>query len=130
MANVLLRNYSAVDTVEIYSSGARTATPDTYELGNQRCRGLYVIVNVTALTSTPSLVVKLQGVDTENDVTWDILTSPTITEIGTYIMQLGPGLERGGTSVVNGIVPPRFRLSATHGDSDSITYSVVLLKNF
>jgi hypothetical protein len=130
MANVLLRNTATVDTVEIYSSGARTATPDSYELSNQRCRGLYLVISVTALTSTPSLVVKLQGVDTENEVAWDILTSPTITEIGTTVMQIGPGIERQGNTAVNGIVPPRFRISATHGDSDSITYSVVLMKNF
>ena len=39
MANVLLLNPATVDTVEIYSSGARTATPDSYELSNQRGRG-------------------------------------------------------------------------------------------
>lgn len=123
MANVITGGVGA--SFEVYESVARTTTPDTKEfeipLGAQ---GLTLVIDATAVTSTPSVTFAIQGVDRVSGKTWAILTSAAITATGTTVLRVSPHLTAAANTIAKEHVPPVIRVVATHGDADSITYSV------
>lgn len=54
---------AANNSVTLLASAARTATVATADQPNPECRGVHVIIDVTAVTSTPSVVATIQGKD-------------------------------------------------------------------
>lgn len=124
MANTISRVSSGAGWVEVYASAARTATPDTVELEVAGYRGMHLIIDATAATSTPSVVVTILGVDRVSGKTYTILASAAITGTGTTILKVGPGLPVSANASVNDVLPPIIRISSAHGDADSLTYSV------
>ncbi|MFI9817578.1 hypothetical protein [Saccharothrix variisporea] len=110
----------------VLPSAARTASPDTYEFDASRARanGLHLIIDVTAITATPSVTVTVQGVDRVSGKTYTILQSAAITATGTTVLKIGPGLTAAANLVANDLLPPVFRIVAAHGDADSATYSI------
>lgn len=131
MANVI---HSASDIGQfgtaVLASAARTATPDTQEFELPRdCSGLYLVVDITALTSTGTLDVSLDAVDRVSGKTFTLADSGSLTATGTTVLTVGPSLPAtGGVGdvVVNAIVPDVIRVTATHGNSVSLTYSIGL----
>lgn len=107
-----------------YPSAARTATPDTMEYHDfgPFC-GLIVVVDVTAIGAAPSVVFKIQGYDPVSAKTWDILTSAAVVATGTTVLKVFPGITTSANVAVSDVIPENFRIIATHGNSDSITYS-------
>lgn len=124
MANSISRVSSDAGRFEVYASAARTADPDTVELAVAGYRGLHLTIDCTAVTSTPSVVFTIMGVDRVSGKTYDILVSAAITGTGTTVLKVGPGLTASANVVANDIIPPVIRIKAVHGDTDSIVYSV------
>lgn len=125
MANVLMDLVGAGRVFSVMDSAARTATPDTVQFtGMGRSVGLVLVVDATAITATPSVVVKIQGVDSVSGKTWDILTSAAIVATGTTVLRVRPGITASTNIAVADALPPVIRILATHGDADSITYSI------
>lgn len=123
MANNI--NRSAGNSFTVLPSAARTATPDTEEFELPRgARSLVFVVDVTAVASTPSTVVKVSGVDRTSGKVYDILTSAALTGTGTTVYRVGPGLTTAANLVANDALPPVIRFTATHGNANSMTYSV------
>lgn len=131
MANVL---HSATDLSQlgttVYASAARTATPDTqeYELVGD-VNEFILSVNVTNVTATGTLVVSVDGVDRVAGATFPLATTESISSNGEYTIQVGPSLpdETSNPAVsANKVVPKVIRVTATHGSSVSLTYSVEL----
>jgi hypothetical protein len=122
MANVISR---AQRSQEVYASAARTATPDTVELelpgGVQYAQ---VVIDCTAAAATPSVVFTVSGVDRVSGKVYTLLASAAVTATGTTVLRIGPGLTAAANLVANDVLPPVIRFTATHGDADSITYSV------
>lgn len=126
MANVVSRLRDRGPFV-VHASAARTATPDTKEFEVAHgitYSALYLVIDVTAVTLTPSVTVKVSGVDRVSGKTYDILTSAAITGTGTTVLHIGPGITAAANAQEDQYVPPIFRVTATHADADSITYSV------
>lgn len=113
-------NYEAT----VYASAARTATPSATDLKNISGRGVTVVIDVTAASATPSVVVTIDGKCTLSGKYYNILTSAAITGIGTTTLRIYPDLTPSANVAVNSIVPRVFRIVVTHADADSITYSV------
>lgn len=111
----------------IYPSAARTAAPTVDTQVNRGHRGMHLIVDATSITSTPSITVKIQGIETLSGKTYDILVSSAITTVSTTVLKVYPGLTAAANSVANDVLPVNFRVAIEHGDSDSITYSAVAL---
>lgn len=109
----------------ILASVARTATPNTEELEvpSGTRFGVFVI-DVTAATSTPSTVFTVSGVDRGSGQIYTILASAAIVGVGTTVLRVGPGLTAAANLVANDIIPPVIRITATHGNANSQTYTV------
>ena len=123
MANVITD--SPGRSFVVLPSAARTTTPDTQEFRSLgRAAGLVVVVNATAKTSSPSVVVTISGVDIFTGALWTVIASAAITNTGTTVLKVHPGITAATNVAVADVLPVAFRVTCTHGNTDSITYSV------
>ena len=111
-------------TVTIHDSKARTADPTVVDQSNAGCRGLHLIIDVTAVDATPSVVFTIKGKDPVSGKVWTILASAAIVATGTTVLKVYPGLTAAANAAANDILPPTWQVTAVHGDADSITYTV------
>ena len=122
MANVISR---AQRSHTVYASAARTATPDTVELelpgGTQY---VSAVLDVTAVTSSPDLVLKIEGVDRVSGKVWTLLADASVSTVSTSTLFVGPHLTAAANAVANVAVPPVIRFTVTHGNANSATYTV------
>jgi hypothetical protein len=127
MANIVADLYPS-NFVTVLPSAARTATPtDTNEYFVGKARGVTVVIDVTAVTSTPSTTVTIQGVDRVSGKTWTILASAAIATVSTVILRVAPGLPAAANVTANDLVPPVIRVVASHNNANSMTYSVSVM---
>lgn len=125
MANVITNLRNCARSLPMLGSAARTATPDTFEFeGLGRKAGLVVVFDVTAVTSTPSVTVKIEGVDRANTKTWTLLSSAAIATTGTTVLQVHPAIANVTNVAASSVLPPVIRVTATHGNANSITYTL------
>lgn len=109
----------------LHASAARTATPTTVTQTNYRGeRGGHFVIVVTATAATPSVVPAIEGYSTAADAWYPILTGAAITATGTTVLRVYPGITAAANTAASDLLPQTWRLSMTHADADSITYSV------
>jgi hypothetical protein len=128
MANTIRSLAADAAGFEVLPSAARTTTPDTQEFEivgrGYGYAGLHLIIDVTAVTSTPSLVVTVSGVDRVSGKTYALLTSAAIATAVTTVLRVSPGATPAANLAVGDNLPPVFRITVTHGNANSATYSV------
>lgn len=110
--------------IEAYASAARTATSNSIDFQNNDCSRLTVVIDVTAISATPSVVFTIEGFDKLSGKYFTILASAAITGTGTTVLRVGPALTAAANLVANDQLPAFWRIKAVHGDADSITFSV------
>jgi hypothetical protein len=112
----------------IYTSGARTATSSSSDATNYNHRGLHVIVNVSS-AGTGSVTPMIEGKDNLAGVYYSLHAAATaITANGTYVYEIYPGVgtaSGGITQATSRVVPRLFRVTMTHNNANSMTYSVL-----
>lgn len=108
----------------VYSSAARTATPTAVVLNTRRASGLYFVIDATAIAATPSVVPTIDMVDSVSGKFVNLLTGAAITAVSTTLLKIGRGLTAAANLAVLDFLPDQVRVTMTHGDADSITYSV------
>ena len=108
----------------LLASAARTATVNSANITNYNHRGVHIIINVTAITATPSVVPTIQGYDPLSTTYYTLLTGVAITATGYTILKIYPGIGAVANAAANDILPNTWRISMAHADADSITYSV------
>lgn len=96
----------------LYALAARTATPTAVTFNARHDTTLRLVLDATAIAATPSIVVTVDVLDVASGKWVNVLTSAAITTVSTNM--LGPITGLSGT----------VRVTVTHGDADSITYSV------
>lgn len=111
----------------VYASAARTATPTANELAAGSARGLHLVIDVTAVTSTPSVVPTIDGFDGLSGKWYNLLTGSAITATGTTRLTIYPGAATIANAAASDMLPPRFRVVMTHGNANSITYTVAAI---
>lgn len=111
--------------VSVFGSAARTASENSPDLNNNNSQNVHLLINVSAITATPSVVFTIQGKEPIGGLYYDLLASPAITATGTTVLKVGPGLEPVANGAAADFLPVNWRVKAVHGDADSITYSVV-----
>lgn len=107
-----------------YPSEARIATPATVEIDDRYVKGIQVIINVTAIAATPSVVPTIDGFDPLSETWYNLLTGSAITGTGQTVLRIHPNLEAAANLTAKDFLPQKYRVIMTHGDADSITYSV------
>lgn len=112
----------------ILASAARTATLQSDDQDNEYGRAHILFLNVSAVTATPSITPYLQIKDSISGnyaTVWTAAAAVTATGQYTYLFALGGSGSVGSyTEGVNLRLGRIWRLGVTHGDTDSITYSV------
>lgn len=110
--------------LEILSSAARTATVNSSDFNNNEYRGAQIVIDVTAVAATPSVVFSVEGYDDISGQYYSILDSAAITGTGTTVLTVYPGATASANVSTGNVIPATWRITATHADADSITYSV------
>jgi hypothetical protein len=108
----------------IYASAARTATPTAVEFSTYRARGLRIVFDVTAVTATPLLTLTIDGKDNLSGKYFNLLTSAVIGTAVTTVFAIAPGITVAANLSAAAHLPDTCRLTVSHGDADSATYTV------
>ena len=119
-------------SLTILESAARTATPTDTGLTistagqfTEVITDIHIVIDVTAIVTTPSVQPLLQGFDPLSSKWYDLVAAITaITATGTTAIKYGVNTPVVANNANQGFIPKVFRLVLTHADTDSITYSV------
>jgi len=106
-----------------FASAARTATVSSADFTNSFGTGIKVILDVTAV-STSDVKVSIEGKDSASGKYYTILQSASVTTISTNVYRVYPGFTAAANSVATDFVPKIFRITMTHANANSTTYSV------
>jgi hypothetical protein len=113
------------EQVTVLVSAARTATVASDTFANQHGhRGVEIILDATAITSSPSVVFTIQGYSPLGNDFYTILASAAVVSAATTVLRVYPGLTAATNTHANDVLPALWRVNAVHGNGDSITYSV------
>lgn len=108
----------------ILAAAARTITTNSDRVRNSDFRGAHVIIDVTAATSTPSVVPTIQGYDAVSGKYYTILVGAAITGTGTTVLRVYPGITAATNLSVSDVLPSEWRVIMTAGNANSLTYSI------
>ena len=111
----------------VLSSAVRTATISSDDIQAYFSRGVYIYLKVTAIADTPSIVLTIEGKMINGDYV-TLLTAAAVTTVSTNLFLLHPdagAAAEGVDQVVNFPLTLNWRVTVTHGDADSITYTVL-----
>lgn len=108
----------------VYASAARTATPTAATVPAGRYNYLRVVIDVTAITSTPSVVCTIDALSPTSGKYYNLLTAAAVTATGTTVLNVGPALPVTNNVSANAVLADTLRITMTHGNSNSITYTV------
>lgn len=107
----------------VYPSAARTATPTSVDVPVGRARALELVIDITA-GATLSITPKIEGVDTLSGKTYTLLVGSALTGVGTTVLRVFPGAAPAANTVANDVLPETIRITMTHGNANSATYTV------
>ena len=105
------------------ASLVRTVTVSSADIANNAGKGIHIILDVTAV-STSDVKMKIEGKDLASGKYYTILESASVTTVSTNIYKVHPNLTASPNLVANDLIPKTFRVTMTHVDADSITYSI------
>lgn len=110
---------------EIFPAVARTATPASvaYNDGVHSRLGGHFVIRTSAIGAAPSVVPLIEAQDPLSQQWYPLLTGAAITATGLVVLRVYPGVAAAANLSVPDFVPPIWRLTMTHGNADSITYS-------
>ena len=67
---------------------------------------------------------RIEGKDLISGKYYTVLASAAITGTGTTVLKVYPGITASANASASDILPRTWRVTATHANTDSITYSV------
>jgi len=113
-----------IRTETVYASAARTATPTAVVITPRDARAMDLVIDSTSVTATPTVTTKIEAVDELSGKAYALLTGAGLTSTGTTVLRVGLGLTAAANTVANFPLPTSVKVTCTHSDADSITYSV------
>lgn len=108
----------------IYPSAARTATPTAVTVNTSRVKALRVVIDITAITATPLLTVTIDVGDSLSGKFVNLLTSAVLAAVGTTALTIALGATVVANVSASAPLGDSVRITVSHGDADSATYSV------
>src|SRR4051812_16806338 len=117
--------YPAKNTL-LYPSEIRKAGPQLIKsLNNDGFSTLQVILDLTDMEGgSDTLVVNIYGGNSNSPSKYNILTSVSITAVGIYVFEIGPGLPSIAGESANRVVPQKVFVEVVHTGSNGVKYSV------
>jgi len=125
MADFTERNYE----VALLPSAARAATQTFDDLKSFNARGIEVILDLTAFVTAASLTVSIDLKDPTSGKFINLVTGAAIVANGTQRLRVSPDLAAVANSIANDMAPATFRVTVTHGNGNSHTYSLTLIRH-
>ena len=109
----------------IYASAARTATPTALQFAVPAgTRAIRVVLDATAVTATPDVVLKIDALDSTSGKFVNLLTGASVATVSTMPYTVGLGVTAAANVAAAAPLADQLKITCTHGDADSITYSV------
>lgn len=108
----------------LYASAARTATPTAVNVNTSRAKCLRLFLDVTAVTATPALTVTIDAWDSVSNRFVNLLTSAAVATVSTTMLTIGVGVTVAANVSASTFLGDFVRVTVTHGDADSATYSL------
>ncbi len=125
MATTLVNVQGEGRVFNLLPSAAYTATPNTQQLsGTGRSTAMVVAMNMTAVTATGTVTLKVEGFDPLSGATWPIVTSTAVAATGMTVLKISPGNTPVTNVAVSDILPPVVNITATHGNAVAMTYTL------
>ena len=115
MSNLVNRSVSVGDLAAV------TASTTNFDLSNRNARGVHLIIDITARTSTSTLTVTIQGKDPVSGKYYDILATTALSATGTTVLKVYPGLTAAANAAANDIIPVEWRVKAVVASAGAIT---------
>lgn len=130
MAQVRVRNSSQF---RVATSAARALAttytfPTTSPAGFTPPKGINaarIFVEVTAVTSTPSVVFSVQVFDKLNAQWHTLISSAAVATVSRTYLEVGPALTAVTNQTASKYIGSKIRVIAVHGNTNSITYNIV-----
>lgn len=117
------------DDTSAVASAARTANGQSADLSNVAHKGVSLILDITVVSGTPTLDVKLQAKDPISGAYVDIPGAAFAqkTGAGTSMLLVYPGVAETANAEVSTVIPRTWRIAWTiGGGTPSLTFSVGL----
>jgi len=110
--------------VTVFASAVRDTDENSGDLQNLNCRGVVVVVDITAEAGTHAVVVKIQGKDEVSGKYYDILASASLTATGTTVLRVYPGLTASANVTVSDVLPRTWRVHLDHTKTETSTMTM------
>ena len=116
----------------LLASAARTANASSANQTNHGIKGVIAYLNVTVASGTGGLGLRFQTFDPVSGSGINLNAAPTnITATGVYAYEIRPGATTAGAAGTGNVqqrtssaIPHTWRVTVTHADASSYTYSV------
>lgn len=114
--------------IALLASAARTATVASAKQYTPNIKRAIIFIDVTSVTATPIVTFNVRAHKPDPAATADdavsVLDSAVIGATGNTLLYIGPGIEAAANVAISRPLPAEWDVNASHGDADSITYSV------
>lgn len=96
-----------------------------YAFSNLHSSSLIVVLDITAVTGTPAIVVTIQGVDKVSGKKWTILASASKAAAATTVLRVSPNITASANLIAQDIIPPDLNIHVVDsGSGDTATYTI------
>ncbi len=116
------------EEITVLASAARTATVSSADLTNYNARGVIITIDVTADPGTASVTPTVEIKDSVGALYDIILSATAVDAVGTFVYVIYPSTltaaANGITQVLQNPLPRTWRVTMTHPNTQSLTYSV------
>lgn len=113
----------ATDQTPVASGLYGVGTQNSPDIDTTGCAFLNVIVDITAVGSSGTLVVTIQGKDSASGKYYDILVSASLAANATTRLKVGPTITAANNTIAQDYLPKTIRLKQVIGTAGS-TYSI------
>lgn len=115
---------SAVAVVTALAA-AGAGTVNSADQSNLASRGLHLVIDITAVTGTPTLTVTIQGKDAVSGKYYTILASAALSAVATTVLRVYPGLTAAANTIANDVLPKDWRVTYTvAGGTPAVTATI------
>lgn len=119
------KGYGGKAQTVVASSAARTSTFTSDDFVVPYGKTLTLVIDITTGAATPAVTPSIRGI-TDGGIVYTVLTGAQITSTAAaqVVMRVGDGVAEVANLGTGIPLPEKWRVVMTHGDADSLTYSI------